>query len=70
HFFRCRGRRWSSSRSGFFLLFLRRCRPCGTVGGIEKNYDFGIVGFIYVSYKQHTLPTNYIVCRYMWSPFV
>ena len=46
HFFRCRGRCWSSSRSGFFLLFLRRCSCCCTVGGIENHDQFASLGFI------------------------
>ena len=47
HFFLCRGSCWSSGgRSGFFLLFLRRCSGCCTLGGIENHNQFASLGFI------------------------
>ena len=47
NFFRCRGSCWRSrSRSGFFLLFLRRCSGCCTLGGIENHNQFASLGFV------------------------
>ena len=47
NFFRCRGSRWSSGgRSGFFLLFLRRCSGGCTLGGIENHNQFASLGFV------------------------
>ncbi len=47
HFF-CRSSscRCSGGRSGFFLLFLRRCSSRCTVGGIENHDQFTGLGFV------------------------
>ncbi|STV82431.1 Uncharacterised protein [Klebsiella michiganensis] len=46
NFFRAGGCRYCGGRSGFFLLFLRRCSGCCTIGGIENHDQFTGLGFV------------------------